>query len=329
MTNYKRIIIITKNTLLISIMILIICNLLIIIMKPDMNIPDDWSKPHQISKTNLVHELKVNYSGNWQGILIETNELGLRDKSYPIKKEVNTKRIIVIGDSVIFGVRVNEQDTFSSVLENKLNNNSEINYEVWNAGVSCYNSVENYLQLKKLLTYEPDMIILGFVNNDISDPSCFVFDKESFINNNLMIKMIEHTFLRRINLTNLIIKNIYNYQKKKAIIKFDKLISNDYVQENKNAFFKMLNLTEQKNISLIILNIPSMKEPYYSSYQQEIINSSKKLNKTMIDIYQVYQQEGIYWQGSLRQVNEDYLHPNEKGHKLIAERIFQELNIKS
>ncbi len=107
--------------LLLVLFALLLANFLVMLFRPDLSIPDDWHLPHQVSETNLVHELKANYSGYWQGVPIETNGINLRDKDYPLSKDEGVVRIIMIGDSVIFGAKVSEEDTVSSVLERKLN----------------------------------------------------------------------------------------------------------------------------------------------------------------------------------------------------------------
>jgi len=103
---------------------------------------------------------------------IKINSDGLRDYEYDINKSNNTFRIIVLGDSFSFGWGVELDDVYMKVLERKLNNLSkEIKYEVINLGVAGYNSKQE-VELFKLkgIKYKPDLIIIGFTNNDDYDP---------------------------------------------------------------------------------------------------------------------------------------------------------------
>ena len=68
---------------------------------------------------------------------LSTNSLGFRDYEYLINKSQDTKRILVLGDSVTLGWGVNLSNTYSKVLERMLNNqsqsiNEKIKYEIIN-----------------------------------------------------------------------------------------------------------------------------------------------------------------------------------------------------
>lgn len=88
-------------------------------------------------------------------------------KEYPIPKPKNVTRIILLGDSFVFGLGVNDSDTLSSLLESLLSNKS---FEVINLGVGGYNPLLSVQRLERIgLKYEPDLVILGYVNNDYED----------------------------------------------------------------------------------------------------------------------------------------------------------------
>lgn len=98
----------------------------------------------------------------------EINSLGLRNSEIPSKKPNGTTRIIVLGDSVTYGCcYVPLNVTFPKVLEQLLNKKQHA-YEVINAGVLGYNTVqEAELFRTKLRSLNPDIIILEVTLNDI------------------------------------------------------------------------------------------------------------------------------------------------------------------
>ena len=101
---------------------------------------------HQMSKIpGLQFELKPNTYSIWQGAKTYINSKGLRDKEYKIPKPDNTFRIIGLGDSVTFGASIDQNDTFLNLIEHELNNYYDKNIEVLNAGVSAYNSLQQYI----------------------------------------------------------------------------------------------------------------------------------------------------------------------------------------
>jgi hypothetical protein len=106
---------------------------------------------------------------NW--VTISINSQGRRDKEVPLKKPSGTFRIAILGDSVAFGARVETKDDFASQLEWTLNARSEsLRYQVLNFGVPGYGTWQELSVLKeKTLAYDPDLVILAFVMNDLFD----------------------------------------------------------------------------------------------------------------------------------------------------------------
>lgn len=100
---------------------------------------------------------------------VSISSQGLRDREYSIQKPANTTRIAVIGDSFVFGFGVEADQAFPKVLEMQLKARGDKNYEVMNFGISAYGTEQEYLLLKDVLTFSPDIIILGFVPNDFKE----------------------------------------------------------------------------------------------------------------------------------------------------------------
>jgi lysophospholipase L1-like esterase len=98
------------------------------------------------------------------------NSQGMRaDHDYPKAKPPGVQRILSLGDSFAIGYEVDVQDCFASVLERELRSRGYA-VEVLNAGVSGYSTAEECLYLEReLLQYEPDLVLVSFYTNDISD----------------------------------------------------------------------------------------------------------------------------------------------------------------
>ena len=118
----------------------------------------------------------------WQGIPVEINSHGLRSPEATYKKPPGTFRILNLGDSIVMGWGVREEDTYGRRLESMLNEESsgDLRFEVINAGVPGWN-LENalaYLQAEGL-RYEPDLILLGVtLTNDIYGKSALLADNK-------------------------------------------------------------------------------------------------------------------------------------------------------
>ncbi len=96
-----------------------------------------------------------------------TNNLGFRTDRIitPTSKE-ETVRVFGIGDSVMWGTRVNHEDSFLGLLEGMLKIN-KVKTEVINTGVVGYSTLQEYLFLEKFVVpLKPDIVLVNFCNND-------------------------------------------------------------------------------------------------------------------------------------------------------------------
>ena len=114
----------------------------------------------------LVPRAKHLYRKEEQAYLIAINSKGLRDTEHSYDKPTGVFRIVVVGDSFVFGSGgVETSDRFTDILEK-----STKNIEVINMGVPAYGSDQEYLYLKtEGLKYRPDLIILCAFENDFRE----------------------------------------------------------------------------------------------------------------------------------------------------------------
>jgi len=100
---------------------------------------------------------------------IDVNSKGFRGKEFSTKKSSGVYRIIALGDSSTLGVGVPNSEAYCAILEGLLNQqkNSSRKYEVINAGVAGYSSLQGLRYLKSEITnYRPDLITIYFGLND-------------------------------------------------------------------------------------------------------------------------------------------------------------------
>jgi GDSL-like Lipase/Acylhydrolase family len=99
--------------------------------------------------------------------LVHLNSMGLRGREVAARKPDGVRRILVLGDSFVFGVGVNESSAFSSRLEALLNAGQPNRYEVVSMGVSGYSTDQEYLLYQELgASLQPDIVILVACDND-------------------------------------------------------------------------------------------------------------------------------------------------------------------
>ncbi len=106
---------------------------------------------------------------------IKVNSLGFRSDEIKLEKGPEEIRIIVLGDSVTMGILQGNSNTYPAILQKLLRKKTELNginkkINVINMGVGGYNSCDELSLLRnKGIQLKPDLIILGYVFNDLDD----------------------------------------------------------------------------------------------------------------------------------------------------------------
>jgi lysophospholipase L1-like esterase len=131
----------------------------------DRIVVDDADSPLQPSESAVQgYELKSGFRSAAQPGF-RTNSQGLRGPERAIPKPPGVFRIALVGDSVVEGVGLErEEDTLPVQLERLLAGRS---IEVINAATRGYNTqAEIELLRRRVVTYEPDLVVVVFVRND-------------------------------------------------------------------------------------------------------------------------------------------------------------------
>lgn len=103
-------------------------------------------------------------------VIYGINSQGLRS-SVKFYGNKTRKRILLLGDSFVFGQGVKDNEILSVKLEAILNERAGAKnaFEVISAGVPSYATDNEYMALKAFLPLKPDMVLLGICENDIPD----------------------------------------------------------------------------------------------------------------------------------------------------------------
>lgn len=125
------------------------------------------------SNDELVFTFRPGFRGVIWSAPTQINRLGMRDEEIAAEKASGEFRILMLGDSVTFGVGVAPEQTFVKRLEKYLNEgDSARRFRVYNGGVPSYNTVQEYHFLARLVgPIKPDLVVLNFtLTNDWETP---------------------------------------------------------------------------------------------------------------------------------------------------------------
>lgn len=125
------------------------------------------------------HASGVSYLGGPDGGAVRINALGLRGREVAPAKPPGVKRILVLGDSYVFGVGVDEGHLVTAELERLVKGDLSGGCEVINMGVSGYSTDQEYLLFREMGSrLSPDLVILVVVGNDFrANTADFVYDR--------------------------------------------------------------------------------------------------------------------------------------------------------
>ena len=269
------------------------------------------------------------------GFFMKINSYGMRDYEYSLEKPENTFRIAILGDSFTFGFGEKMNETYPKLLETSLRNKySESNIEVLNFGGNGHNTFTEYLILtKKVVLFEPDLIILGYFLNDPDydyDKNMIYFCLEASKQSDNTAKLKEYNPYKEI------IEELNELYRKGLLIKG---IGKEDYQENYyfslyqptypgwkctiEAFNKIGEFSEQK-IPVITIILPGEfrnvnRYDKLANIYKLVEKVSKDANLTTLNLYEMSNID------SNTIIDNEVAHYNYNGNKLVTELLMPEI----
>ncbi len=122
-----------------------------------------WTEYHPVLGWFHQKNKKAFLKKNGFEIEVNTNSQGFRgSREYTIQKPPQSKRLVVLGDSFVFGWAVHDDETFSSILEQRYKNLEAINLGV--AGFGIDQILMSYRAIGQKFT--ADVVVIGIFSED-------------------------------------------------------------------------------------------------------------------------------------------------------------------
>ena len=258
----------------------------------------------------IGHEHKPNSSTRLMNVMVDINSDGLRDREYPLTKGDNY-RIIMLGDSLTLGWGVAERETFSNILEEKLNKSYPT--EIINFGTGNYNTEQEVNLFKeKGLKYKPDKVVLFYFINDAE-----VTPEKSklwFLGYSEFISF----YWSRIN------SLMDKYSSSQSFGEYYSALYRDDQagwKNTKSAILDLMQLCKKESIELQVVLLPELHDTKNQIFREVYDNIAHFLSENNIEyvnlarLFSEQDNEMDLW------VSYDDAHPNALAHKKIAESI--------
>jgi lysophospholipase L1-like esterase len=138
-----------------------------------------WSAPCYERHEDIGHLFVPGYRGTlykgistgWKHIPARINSHGLRGADFPLAKPPGVKRILVLGDSFVFGYLLPEDESMPSILQRLLDERrGRGRVQVINAGVPGYALTNERAYLEgRGLAFAPDLVVVASSTGDVAD----------------------------------------------------------------------------------------------------------------------------------------------------------------
>lgn len=133
--------------------------------------------PHEKTTTIFIKDdalgwkLRPNATDEWGGVTVHINERGFRGPVVPYERTGDARRVLYLGDSVTFGYTIARwEDTWPFLLADSLRARDAMPVETVNLAVEGYSQwQEFYLLENEGIKYAPDLVVVGFVLNDVTE----------------------------------------------------------------------------------------------------------------------------------------------------------------
>jgi lysophospholipase L1-like esterase len=300
---------------------------------------------------NLRYELTPNASCKIYESDVTINSSGYRGQEGTPGK-YNGYRILILGDSITFGYALPVEATFSSQLQQLLLREKP-DFEILNFGVGGYDILQEVALLEhRGLKFMPDMVVVGYCLNDagIASNNLKRITKIQSRQSNILFRSRLFQFAndridryRTINwMAQQNIPEVFSRTYKDRIDKIElnekelhALIEQvpdihpsfwykdlDHIGRTRYAFRHLGELSKRNNFSVLVVVIPWLTgelKTYPNKIAHQIVNmEAKRAGFDTIDMTTDFMRTGMK---NLKLKDKDMVHPNKKGHALIAHAI--------
>jgi len=272
------------------------------------------------NSNNVYKSHRKNFSDNIMGVDLRFNSLGFRGTDIQTIKELNEKRIMVLGSSLVMGWGVKEDKTFTKVLEKKINVKNQNNYKIntVNTGIMHTNTKFHYhLFQKNYKKINPDILILGYFVDDAKELSK---KKTPFI--------VKYSYLGAIIYQKIVSRSSENLND--YYLRINNESSKNWL-EVKKYIKKIKEICDKEDIDFVVIILPDFSNfSDYNSLGNLYTDLENRLNDIMILNINPYKTLQVKFGDDPRKswISNDDNHPNEKANEIIADEIYTFINNK-
>jgi hypothetical protein len=280
-----------------------------------MTRPADWPRIRRTAIWRptgdfLGGELRANVELVYKGARLATSSLGLRDREYSRDRPPGTARLAVLGSSHVMGEGVANGQTFEAVLETRLNQDrAGPPVEILNFGVASYDPPQCFYALEtKVLPLDPQVVIYFAHASDVADTVRYLVVR---VRNRIALPYPELAArLAGLGLT----AELPQLEAERRL--------RPHGPELLHYFYRrMAERCGRRGIAPIWAYLPKVDEASGEAEAARLAALARRAGLLVLDLSGVYDRRD---RRSLWVAEWDH-HPNPAGHRLLADRLYREL----
>jgi lysophospholipase L1-like esterase len=303
---------------------------------------------------DMVYELTPNSAGYAWGTPVNINSYGFRDREYSPAKPVSIYRIGVIGDSITFGNHLPLAATYPKQLERQFKQNNA-QTEVLNLGIGGYDTAQEVALLEQIAgQFDIDEVVVGYCMNDAGRVSVNLdYIRRASLYNSKLYNLRALQFIR-MNLDRIDLKTrslLGRWREKPADTTGSRFEGDAYVKERMrwineyvgsnhgyhdvfswygdprkvgnvvDSFEKLKTLSAAFGFRVSVVIIPFLDNVDAYEWAYEIVHhEAQRRGFNVIEVIAPFREVGV---NDLTIAPHDTIHPNELGHRIIANSLFE------
>lgn len=309
-------------------------------LKIDFFIQED----KRIFSSTRDYSYKPNCSRTFNGlgppVVWRFNNYGFRDSSFDENKDSNVYRILFIGDSMVMGLGVDEQDALPQQLEKIIRPETYYNgmkyIEVYNMGLwGSYEGKSYESVLKEVgLKLDPDLVIVGMFEADMLQAAGNQKSHNYYFLRSIPDKLIPYKFNEFLKKNSylylfLLTKYYHLVEKTKVDIVDDDSFRDLGLQVINESIASMDKICKDHDIQFMLLGIPGIKvvmgneSTNWPNREGDLRAISEKLGLAYLDLVGGLKK---YAYKAELYINDTDTHFSQKGNQFTAELIAEFLN---
>lgn len=283
--------------------------------------PSDWpsireTEAVRLTGDNLILELVPSTAIYLYNTKLSINRWGMRDRDYARISLPSTYRIALTGPSFVMGLGVADDEGFEWLLEDRLNRENDgsqyARYEILNFAVPGYSAIQDLMVLEqKGLSFQPNALFFMAHQREEEAVVLYLADRISVRADLPYKELIE-------------IAHRAGVEAGAPKVEAERRLKPFGTEIVSWTYRRIVETSRAHGILPIWIFMPTLEDPLYEEEVAHLAHMAEESGFIVLNLSDAYENQEVeslvvaYWDK----------HPNTKGHKLIAERLYQALREK-